>query len=59
MENASTSFKYREAADRVWEMAKEYERNGHRELSKAMKELAGQLHDLARMKAEQENEKGG
>ena len=42
--------KYREAADRVWNMAKEYEEKGYKELANAIKDLAVQLHDLARSK---------
>lgn len=43
---------YRKAADRVWEIAKRYEEEGERSLSIAIKELALQLHDLARKKEE-------
>ena len=48
MDNKALQF--RKAADRVWEMAEEYEEKGMRELATAMKELSQQLHDLAREK---------
>lgn len=42
------SLEYRKAADQVWELAKEYEAQGKTELAITIKELAVQLHDLAR-----------
>ena len=53
MDNKALQF--RKAADRVWEMAEEYEEKGMRELATAMKELSQQLHDLAREKGTTEN----
>ena len=49
------ALQYRKAADRVWEMAKEYEAKGMYELATAIKELADQLHDLAREKEEKDD----
>lgn len=45
---------FRLAADRVWELAKEYEAKGNKELGIALKDIAMELHDLAR-KQEQSN----
>jgi len=39
---------YREAADRIWEMAKEYDEMGLFELSSALKDICTQMHDYAR-----------
>ena len=47
---SNNTAKYREAADKVWKMAKEYEKKGYKELAHAIQELAVQLHDLARSK---------
>lgn len=41
---------YREAADKVWEMAKDYEKKGLKELSETLKDIAQDIHDLARQK---------
>lgn len=41
---------HRQAADRVWEMAKEYEAQGLKELADAMYEIAQNIHNLARSK---------
>jgi len=41
---------YREAADKVWEMAKEYEAAGVHELAEVLYEISQQIHDLARSK---------
>lgn len=51
-----TSIDFRDAADKVWEMAKEYEESEHRDISNILKELASQLHELARNKEHQEAE---
>lgn len=51
----NSALQYRKAADRVWEMAEEYEARGMMELATAIKELADQLHDLAREKEAKEN----
>jgi hypothetical protein len=50
MTNDTPATKYREAADKVWEIGKEYERAGHKELGMAIKELSSKLHNLARKK---------
>jgi len=39
---------FREAADRVWDLAKEYEAKGIKDLEEELKELATQLHSNAR-----------
>lgn len=52
------ALQYRKAADRVWEIAKQYEDEGDGTLAIAIKELAVQLHDLAREKEMEEQEKG-
>jgi len=40
---------FREAADRVWDLAKEYEaKGGLKDLEEVLKELAAQLHVKAR-----------
>lgn len=46
---------YREAADRIWEMAKEYDAMGLFELAGALKEVATQMHDFARSKEPKSN----
>ena len=48
------AIKYREAADKVWEIGKEYEKEGHKELALAIKDLATELHSLAREKESDE-----
>lgn len=48
--NNVTPLCYRQAADRVWEMAKEYELQGMTNLAEALYEIAQQIHDLARSK---------
>lgn len=53
MKNVANQF--REAADRVWEMAKEYEERGEWEVAQTLKELTQQLHDLARHSYNGEN----
>lgn len=45
-----SALQYRKAADRVWEMAREYEANGEKELAEVFKEVADRLHNLAREK---------
>ena len=39
---------FREAADRIWDMAKEYKTKGLRDLEEELKELAAQLHRKSR-----------
>lgn len=46
--------KYREAADKVWELAKKYGDEGLKDLSLNMKDLAQKLHELARIREEAE-----
>ena len=41
---------FREAADRIWDMASEYQAKGLRELAYELKDLAAQLHFIARKK---------
>ena len=41
---------YRQAADRIWEMAKEYERMGLTDLATTLKDIATEIHGLARAK---------
>lgn len=48
MQNKSEHECFREAADRVWELAKEYESKGLTDLEEQLKELAAQLHKRAR-----------
>lgn len=48
MKNITAAQKFREAADRVWEMAKEYEEKEYWELGKALKDLSSELHNIAR-----------
>ena len=45
--------KYREAADKIWDMAKEYENSGLVGLSNELKQICQQIHDLARSKQAQ------
>lgn len=47
---------YRIAADRVWELAREYEKKGLFDLAFELKHLADQLHDLARVREQKEDE---
>lgn len=44
---------YRKAADQVWEMAKEYQEEGNLELAQIFKDLASELHELARKREAQ------
>lgn len=39
---------YRKAADRMWEMAKEYRNSGQISIAEIFQDLASQLHELAR-----------
>jgi len=39
---------YREAADRIWDLAKEYETKGLRDLAEVLTDIATEVHDLAR-----------
>ena len=41
---------YRESADRIWDMAKEYEKLGLKELATTLKDIATEIHNLARAK---------
>jgi len=41
---------YREAADKVWELAKQYEDKGLFELAGELKNIVSQIHALARAK---------
>lgn len=59
MENKKTTSCFREAADKVWEMAEEYRKAGCLELAGELKSLATQLHDLARIKELTENGQSG
>jgi hypothetical protein len=45
-----TSLDFRLAADKIWEMSKEYEDKGLWELADTLKVLSGQLHELARLR---------
>jgi hypothetical protein len=42
--------KYREAADRLWEMAEQYKKIGLLELSDELKGICQRIHDIARAK---------
>jgi hypothetical protein len=42
---------YRQAADRIWEMAEEYKEKGLRDLSETLKTIAQEIHLLAREKS--------
>ena len=44
---------YREAADKIWELAKEYENDKVWELAQTLKALATELHDVARSRTNQ------
>jgi len=54
MQNKSEHECFREAADRVWNIAREYEAKGLKDLEEELKELATQLHNSAR-KIEEDN----
>ena len=41
---------YREVADKIWELSKEYEEKGMFELSSELKNISSNIHDLARLK---------
>jgi hypothetical protein len=41
---------YREAADKIWELSKEYDKKGLFELSRELKNICTNIHDLARIK---------
>ena len=41
---------YRQAADKVWDMANEYKKQGILDLADVLFELAQEIHDLARSK---------
>lgn len=45
-----TSIDFREAADKVWDIAKEYELSDHKDIANVLKQLAEELHELARHK---------
>jgi len=38
---------YREAADKIWELAKEYDKKGLYSLADHLKDLSGRLHEKA------------
>ena len=48
---------YREAANKIWELAEEYNRKGLFELAGALKDLAGKMHLLAHKKEINSEEK--
>ena len=52
---AISSSKYREAADQVWNIARKYEEKGHKKLAWIIKDLATELHEIARKKEITEN----
>jgi hypothetical protein len=52
----NTSIDFREAADKVWDMATEYEKNNHRDIARVLKDLAGKLHDCARVRECEEDD---
>jgi len=41
---------YREAANRIWELAEEYNSKGLYELAGALKDLASKMHEIAHKK---------
>jgi hypothetical protein len=45
-----TPISYRQAADKIWEMAQEYKKKGEDDLAESLYELSQQIHDLARSK---------
>lgn len=47
--------KYREAADKIWDLAREYRLSGNSELGKVLIELSTELHRIAREKELSEN----
>lgn len=47
--------KYREAADKIWDLAIEYRLSGNSELGKVLIELSTELHRIAREKELSEN----
>jgi hypothetical protein len=54
MRKLETSIDYRKKADDIWEQARSEEELGHYDLSNYLKDVATQLHDFARKKAEEE-----
>jgi hypothetical protein len=44
---AAKTSPYREAADKIWELAKEYENKGIYSLADHLKDLSGRLHEKA------------
>jgi cytochrome c556 len=51
MKNTTAAHRFREAADKIWQMAEEY-REKDLELAKALKDLSSELHSIARIKEE-------
>jgi hypothetical protein len=41
---------YREVADKIWELSREYEGKGLLELASELKNISSNIHDLARLK---------
>jgi hypothetical protein len=54
MKKLETSLDYRKKADDIWEQARVEEKLGHYDLANYLKDVADQLHDFARKKAEEE-----
>lgn len=48
--NGNESHCYREAADRIWDLAKEYESRGLPDLAEVLTDIASEVHVLARTK---------
>ena len=46
--NSNESYCYREAADRIWDLAKEYESKGLLDLAEVLTDIASEVHVLAR-----------
>ena len=50
--------KYREAADKIWDLATEYRLSGNSELAILLKQLVTELHAISREKELLENNNG-
>ncbi len=50
MKNITAAHKFREAADEIWKMAKDYEEKEYWELAKTLKDLSSELHNIARIR---------
>lgn len=46
----NSSGAYREAADKIWDLAKEYKAKGLHDLSEMLIDIAAEVHNLARAK---------